>query len=147
MTTPDVSTPVLRAVHVQRSQEDTFRLFTEQIGTWWPLASFGVFGLGASVAFEVDRLVERSAAGESAVWAEVLEWEPPRHLVLRWHPGEDDSKATLVQVDFLADDDGTRVELTHRDWEVYGADAERIRSSYGEGWPQVLGAFEAASGR
>lgn len=133
--------PVLRAVHVRRSPEQAFRLFTDRFGSWWPLASHGLYGeRAAGVAFEDGRIVERSLDGEHTVWGEVLAWEPPTRVAFTWHPGRDDGPRTEVEVRFLADDNGTRVELTHAGWERYGDQAEDVRSSYSgpNAWGKVL---------
>ena len=34
--------PIVRTVTVSASKEDAFRLFTEGISSWWPLASHSV---------------------------------------------------------------------------------------------------------
>jgi len=133
-----VSVPVVRAVTVRRTPEDTFRLFTTVIGAWWPMEAHSVFGATARVDVEGSEIVERSAEGERSVWAEILESSPPRLLVLSWHSGTDPAKPTRVEVSFAADGAGTRVELTHTGWEVLGEGAAFARKSYDEGWRPVL---------
>ncbi|MDW3220248.1 MAG: SRPBCC domain-containing protein [Acidimicrobiales bacterium] len=128
MTTPP---PVVRAAWVPRTPDDAFRIFTEEIGAWWPLPTHGIFGdESGGVVFADDRVVERSLSGEESVWAEVRVWEPPARLVLSWHPGRDHDDASEVEVNFHADEDGTRVVLEHRGWETFGADAMGRRRSY-----------------
>jgi uncharacterized protein YndB with AHSA1/START domain len=133
--------PVVRAVTVSRTPEDAFRLFTADIGSWWPMDPHSVFGATARVDVEGSEIVERSADGERSVWAEIAESSPPRRLVLSWHPGTDPAKATRVEVSFLPDGEGTRVELTHTGWEALGERAEAARQSYDNGWQLVLGRF------
>jgi uncharacterized protein YndB with AHSA1/START domain len=117
--------PVVRAVHVRKPAEEAFRIFTERIGDWWPLQRHGLYAEAtAGVRFADGRVVERSTAGEDGVWAEVTDWDPPRRLALSWHPGTDPAVATVVEVDFEPDEDGTRVVLTHSGWEVLGERAE-----------------------
>jgi len=142
--TNTVSAPVVRAVHVARSREDAFRIFTEDIGAWWPMESFSVFGATARVAVEGSDIAEHSAEGERTVWAEIVESDPPRLLVLKWHPGTDPATATTVEVAFADDGDRTRVELTHSGWETLGERAMAVRQSYDGGWLQVLERFVAA---
>lgn len=128
MTTPP---PVVRATWVPRTPDDAFRIFTEQIGAWWPLPTHGIFGdESGSVVFDGDRVVERSISGDESVWAEVRVWEPPARLVLHWHPGREHDDASEVEIHFHADADGTRVVLEHRGWEAFGADAVGRRRSY-----------------
>ena len=46
-------------------------------------------------------------------------------------------------MEFLADDDGTRVVLTHHGWERLGDRAAEARGSYAEGWLSVLEGYAA----
>ena len=134
--------PVVRAVHVRKPPAEAFRLFTERIGDWWPLSRFGLYpGSTAGVWFVDGLVVERSTSGEEGVWAEVTAWDPPRHLALSWHPGTDPAVATVVEVDFEPDEDGTRVVLTHSGWEVLGERAEQGRANYAGGWRSVVAGF------
>lgn len=145
MSTPTTTRPpVLRAALVRCDADEAFAAFTDRIGAWWPLPTHGLFGARAGgVAFEDGRLVERSVDGEEVVWGEVLAWEPPRRLVVTWHPGREVDDASEVEVRFLPDDGGTRVELEHRGWERFGEDAARRRRGYvGPGtWGAVLEHF------
>jgi uncharacterized protein YndB with AHSA1/START domain len=141
--TSAVSVPVVRAITVRRTPEDAFRLFTADIGSWWPMDPHSVYGATARVDVEGSEIVERSAEGERSVWAEVVESSPPRRLVLSWHPGTEPAKATRVEVSFLADGEGTRVELTHTGWEALGERAEAARQSYDTGWVLVLERYAA----
>ena len=63
--------PIRREILVATLPDRAFALFTSHIGRWWPLRDSSVFGADALVAFEGDRLVERSGS-EVSVWAEVL---------------------------------------------------------------------------
>jgi uncharacterized protein YndB with AHSA1/START domain len=136
--------PVLRAARVSCAPEAAFGVFTEQLAAWWPLPTHSVFGDRAGgVALEGGRLVERAVDGTESVWGEVLAWEPPHRLVLSWHPGQAPDEASEVEVRFLADGDGTRVELEHRGWERFGESAMARRRPYvGPGaWGHVLDHF------
>ena len=128
--------PICREILVSTLPDRAFALFTSHIGRWWPLRDSSVFGADALVAFEGDRLVERSGS-EVSVWAEVLEWDPPRKLQLRWHPGRDATRATDVCVTFAAHEDGTMVTLVHDGWERV-EDPAAAAEEYGHGWPAVL---------
>ena len=132
--------PIRREILVSATPDRAFALFTAHIGRWWPLRDFSVFGADALVAFEGDRLVERSGS-QVSVWAEVLEWDPPAKLRLRWHPGRDAARATDLHVSFAAHDDGTMVTLVHGGWERV-EDPAATAEEYGHGWPAVLAAFE-----
>jgi len=137
--------PVIRSAHVARPVDETFAVFTRQIGAWWPLPTHGLFGPDAgAVSFEEGLLVERAVDGRTSIWAEVLAWEPPDRLVLAWHPGREADDASEVEVRFTASDGGgTRVELEHRGWERFGESAMLRRHAYvGPGaWGHVLDHF------
>jgi uncharacterized protein YndB with AHSA1/START domain/uncharacterized protein YciI len=128
--------PIRRYVEVRASVETAFALFTSHIASWWPLRRHSVFGADALVGFEGDRLVERHGDQQS-VWAEVIEWDPPRSLRLAWHPGHDQGKATDVHITFVSDDGVTVVTLVHSGWEAVDDPAEAAHE-YGQGWSLVL---------
>jgi uncharacterized protein YndB with AHSA1/START domain/uncharacterized protein YciI len=132
--------PVRREIVVGVEQAAAFALFTAHLGSWWPLADFSVFGTGSTVAFEAGELVERLGS-ERAVWAEVLDFDPPNSLKLSWHPGDEVSRATELTVQFLSVGGSTKVRLEHRGWQRL-AEPQAARDSYDQGWPTVLGFFE-----
>ncbi len=139
-----MTAPVLRSAHVSRPPAQTFALFTDHLSAWWPLPTHSVFGREAASVRIVDgRLVETALDGRESVWAEVLHWEPPRRLVLAWHPGRGPDEASEVEVRFVAHDDGTWVQVEHRGWERFGADAVVRRDLYSRpnAWGYVLDHF------
>src|SRR3954470_16985108 len=135
--------PIRRTVEVRASVETAFALFTAHLTAWWPLKGFSVFGADALVAFEGDRVVER-LGDQQAVWAEVVEWDPPTSLRLAWHPGHDRSEATDVHVTFGVDETAgvTVVTLVHSGWETLD-DPAGAAHEYGQGWPVVLAGYAA----
>ena len=86
------------------------------------------------------------AGGEEHEWATVLVWEPPARFVIDWHVNPT-SPSTEVEVRFLPDGEGTRVELEHRGWERYGDEGADRHASYNSGWDIVLKPFIAAASR
>lgn len=143
-TTPDAAAPVVRAAYVQRPQTETFAIFTDQIGAWWPLPTHGVFGEQAGgLEFRDGRLIELAVDGRESTWGEVRAWEPPSRMVISWHPGRDTGEQSEVEVRFEPDAAGTRVIIEHRGWETFGADARRRRRGYvgPSAWGYVLDHF------
>ena len=142
MTEPSrAAAPILRSTHVPRSPEDAFRIFTEEIGAWWPLPTHGVFGAeSGGLVFRDDALVEIALDGREATWGTVTTWEPPTRLAFTWHPGRDADEASIVDLTFDADDHGCRVVLEHHGWEAFGEFARARRRPYvGPGaWGSVL---------
>ncbi len=132
--------PIRREVLVEAVPEAAFEIFTAGLGRWWPLAEGkGVYGDG-TVAFAGGQIVERSAAGDLAVWGTVTRWEPPAAVAFTWHPGRDAEGASQVEVTFTAAGAQTLVRLTHSGWEIFD-DPAAMRAEYDKGWPTVLGAY------
>lgn len=144
--TTTTTEPIRVTATVPLPPEEAFDLFTTRLHTWWPLATHSVFeGNAETCVFEPrvgGRVIERSRTGEESVWAEVLAFDKPHRFVVSWHPGG--GPATEVEVTFTPADDGTYVELEHRGWEVFEM-PEEARTSYANGWPVVIGAFESSS--
>jgi uncharacterized protein YndB with AHSA1/START domain len=148
--------PIRRSVRVERTAEDTFRLFTEHIGDWWPTERLsrtadGEFGDGVKlerVVFEPEqggRVYEVTSDGREGSWAEILVYDPPRRIVLAWKPNDRDRPPTEVEVRFEADGDGTRIDLEHSGWDRLGDLAARARQGYSDGWRLPLDRFVAAA--
>jgi uncharacterized protein YndB with AHSA1/START domain len=142
--------PVVVGIDVRRGIEEAFRVFTAEIGAWWPVAAHSVEpDKVETVVLEGragGRLYERWQDGGEVDWGRVLAWEPPLRLVLSWSPTLERRPATEVEVRFVAvEPDHTRVELEHRGWERLGDLADQARSSYEGGWPGVLDAFAGAA--
>ena len=135
--------PLRRQVIVPASPDHAFDIFTERIGTWWPVARHSVHGAGGTAAFRDGRLIEIGPGGEEAEWGTVLAWDRPQLLRLTWHPGYGAERASEVEVTFTAVGEAeTMVTLTHRQWERF-PDPRAARDSYGQGWPVVLGEYAA----
>ena len=136
--------PVRRAVTVERPLEDAFRVFTEGLGTWWPVATHSIAKDAVETVVmegrEGGRLYERASDGTEADWGRLIAWEPPHRVAFEWHVT---GTPTEVEVRFAPDGDGTRVELEHRGFERLEDGAER-RDSYSSGWVTVLGRYAEA---
>ena len=135
--------PVRKSVEVRRSPADTFRIFTEEIAGWWPLAKYSVSqekAVRCALEGRVGgRLYEEDNNGQRYVWGTVTAWEPPRRLVFTWHPGRGADTAQEVEILFEETETGTRVKLEHRGWEALGEEAARTHEDYDAGWETVLG--------
>jgi Activator of Hsp90 ATPase homolog 1-like protein len=141
--------PVRRTVVVNRSVEDAFRVFTEEIGKWWALdvhsLSLDRTGAPAETAFMEGRvggrLYERMSDGTEADWGRLDAWEPPHRVAFEWFVT---GTPTQVDVRFVAEGDATRVELVHSGFDRL-EDAERRRNGYDEGWALGLGRYAEAA--
>ena len=139
----DVARVVRSSVTVQLPRDAAFRLFTERMGSWWPLATHSVFHDEAmTVTIEPvvgGRVYEATADGRTSDWGTVTEWQPGERLAMTWHPGEEPDLSTLVEVTFSeAPDGGTHVDLLHTGWAVYGAQAAARAADYQHGWTALL---------
>ena len=137
---------VRKTVTVDCTVEEAFRVFTADATSWWPVATHSINGRDVrEVVFEGregGEVYELTADGGKGHWATVLRWEPPSRLVLAWNILEREKVPTEVEVRFLPEGDGTRLELEHRGWEAVSEDAADKRSAYDSGWDQVLGVLE-----
>jgi len=153
MTTLVTIAPVKKTIHVCASQAHAFEVFTARLSEWWPRTH----GIGEPpmkmAVFEPKlggRWYEQSETGSQAEVGKVLVWEPPQRFVIswditsQWKPGA--SVGSEVEVRFIPDGDGTRVELEHRKFEVMGEQAgAKMRKDVDGGWPTLLDLFKQAA--
>lgn len=144
MTGP-VIPPIVKELVVAVDQATAFRTFTEQVRSWWPLATHSVGGEDAR-GLRLDRqgFVETLADGSECTWGSVLAWDPPSRLVMTWHPGQAPDPHTQVVVTFHPESGGTRVRLVHSGWESLRLGHEQLAGRVGEyrgGWDVVLGRY------
>lgn len=139
---------IKKSIHVARPVEAAFRLFTRDIGKWWPLKDGYSFGGDRAdqihlEAREGGRFYERFSDGEEFVVGVVTACAPPSRVVFTWKSPEWDGP-TEVEVRFSAEGNGTRVDLEHRGWDGAGDAAAKRGPSYEKGWDLVLARYAAA---
>lgn len=143
--------PVRKSVTVTLAGPQAFELFTAGLTRWWPLATHSLGQSRASACLlepGVGGLVyETRDDDQRSPWGRVLVWEPPRRLVMTWHPGLPAEAAQEVELRFTPVAGGTRLELEHRGWEKLGEDAASVRADYERGWEPVLARFVEAGRR
>src|SRR6202046_5879479 len=96
MTEPTVSegidaNSVRKVVGVEAPQAVAWRVFTEKMGSWGPLAYYKI-GKTNAVDAVIEphvggRWYERGDDGSTCQWGSVLVWEPHSRLVLSWDIG------------------------------------------------------------
>jgi uncharacterized protein YndB with AHSA1/START domain len=140
---------IRKAIDVAVPVETAFRVFTEQAGRWWPLATKSVGQEEAvDLLFEPragGRVYERLQSGVEHDWGEILVWDPPGRLAFSWHPGRAPETSQEVEIRFAPSGDGTLLELEHRGWERLVATADEIPEHYDSGWDEVLDRFREAT--
>jgi uncharacterized protein YndB with AHSA1/START domain len=149
---------VRKMVIVEAPQAIAWRVFTEQMGTWWPLATYKIGKANAVDALIEPRVggrwYERGDDGSTCDWGVVLAWEPYSRLVLSWDINADwqpdPTLKTEIELRFIAESRSrTRVELEHRHLERYGARRDEMRHIFDtEGdWGRLLAAFAAQAAK
>jgi len=152
------SNAVRKSIVVEVAQERAFKVFTEEIDSWWPRSHH--IGSSALDKFflegrEGGRWYGRGVDGEEADAGYVIAWEPPERVLLAWQITAewkcDPSFVTEVEVLFVPESpERTRVELEHRNLDRFGQKEIEMRSAFEGpgGWTGMLEQFakEAESG-
>lgn len=146
--------PVEVTTTVAASPAEAFRIFTEEIDSWWLSGPrfrphperLGVLHLDP---FAGGRLVERYADGDVALLGTVSRYQPPTcdatgHLGLDlrgrdFGPGE----STHVEIAFRGCPTGTRVDVRHGGWELLPAGHPALRGLEGVALTSLIGLWWA----
>jgi uncharacterized protein YndB with AHSA1/START domain len=153
MTAQATATTVRTSIVVEAPVERAFRVFTDDIGSWWRPDHHILEAELAEMVFESrvgGHVYDRGVDGSECRWARVLAYEPPNRVVFswdintQWQLETDLEKTSEVEVRFLPEGpDRTRVELEHRHLERHGDGWEQMRDAVGspDGWGEGLGEF------
>ena len=159
MTEQTTANVVRKDVTVPLSPERAFRLFTEEIGSWWPSDTHKLSEGPVAEVFEPregGRWYERAEDGSECTVATVLMWEPPNRFIMAWQLDPewnfepDVYRATKVEVTFeVEDEESTRVTLEHRGFETYGEGGARMHGEVSGkgGWGDLLGLYAEHAAR
>ncbi len=131
-----------RSIKVETNIEQTFDLFVSRLDDWWPKSHRPAPTSRLSLEPHVGgRFFALTDSGEEKLMGEVLACNPPNLLIYTWYPGAVD-KPTHVEVRFMAQEDGTLVEVTHSEGDSGLADKweERVKL-FINAWGTVLPAF------
>jgi uncharacterized protein YndB with AHSA1/START domain len=135
--------PVRKELELPCRAEDAFRMFTQEIGQWWPLHTHSLFGersRGCALDPRVGgQFYEIDPEGVRHAWGTVLVWDPPHRVAFTFHPGREPETAGTVEVRFAASGSGSRVALEHSGWELLGEKGLEMRNGYDHGWGVVFG--------
>jgi uncharacterized protein YndB with AHSA1/START domain len=144
---------VRTSVTVDAPVDRAFRVFTEQIGTWWDPDHHLIDAELAEMVFEPragGTVYDRGVDGSECHWARVLVWEPPARFVISWDINSewqlesDHERTSEVEVRFSEQGpDRTLVELEHRNLDRHGDGWEGMRDAVGSpnGWDNGLRRF------
>lgn len=147
---------IRKTITLEAPRDHAFALFTEHMGSWWPLESRSIGTAEAQTAVVEPRAggrwYECGIDGSECDWGRVIAYEPPARLVLNWQIGADwrydPSIETELEVRFIAEGETrTSVELEHRGLESYGENAEQVFAIFdsSDGWTDLLDRFAKAT--
>jgi uncharacterized protein YndB with AHSA1/START domain len=131
---------IRKSIRVERAPHISFRVFCEEMSEWWP-GGFGGKGTKVFIERQVGgRFYELRPDGTEYEIGRVTAYQPPQIVAFTWRAPSWEV-ATQVEVRFIAEGSGTRVELEHSGWEQ-DAKTRDARKSYDSGWEFVLGHYQ-----
>jgi len=149
----EVLEPVRKNIRVKSDVARAFRVFTEEMDSWWPRSHH----IGKSPMKQVvvegkagGAIYTNQADGTVCPWGTVLEWEPPHRFLMAWQVTPEWgyepelSRSSVVEVLFTPGDDGTTlVELEHRGIERHGGACATMRATVNSvgGWGTLLAMY------
>jgi uncharacterized protein YndB with AHSA1/START domain len=151
-------TAVTTSVVVDVPQARAFKVFTDEIGTWWD-PDHHLLPEGTTLTAMVfepqvgGHVYDVVSDGSECRWSRVLAYDPPDRVVfswdinLQWEIETDLDRTSEVEVRFIAEaPDRTRVELEHRNLDRHGDGWEQMRAAVGSdgGWPSGMNRYAAA---
>lgn len=136
--------------------DHAFGMLTAGLATWWPTPySWGPEVLAAHEVEPVEggRIAEVSVHGNRWDWGRITTWDPPNRVVFDWQigpdrvPTPDPAACSEVEWRVEAGDEGSRVVVVHRGFEVYGEAGADYRAALAseQGWPLILGSLRAVA--
>jgi uncharacterized protein YndB with AHSA1/START domain len=141
--TTTTDTSARATTHVALPPDEAFRLFTDQMETWWDPTHHIIEAPLARMVLEPyvgGSLYDVGTDGSECRWSRVLAYDPPQLFVfswdinLEWQLETDLSKCSEVAVTFTAEDGGTRVDLEHRHLDRHGDGWVEMRDMVSKGW-------------
>ncbi len=128
---------IRKSIRVERAPEISFKVFCEEIGTWWP-GGFG--GKDTRLAMETrvgGRFFETRPDGSEYEIGRLTAYEPPRVVAFTWRAPSWDA-TTQVEIRFFAEGaSATRIELEHSGGEQ-DAKIRETHKNYSSGWGTIL---------
>jgi len=155
MTMQATGTSTRAEVVVDLPPDQAFRLFFDDMASWWNPDHHLIEAELAEMVVEPrvgGHIYDRGTDGSECRWATVLAYEPPHRVVFSWNITTDwkletdQAKTSEVEVRFTPAGEGrTRVELEHRNLDRHGSGWEGMRDAVGSpgGWPNGLERFGA----
>ena len=135
---------IRKSIRVERPAEIAFKVFCEEIGQWWPKGPS--FGGKIPTRMVIEgrvggRFYQVYDDGTDYEIGRVTVYQPPSIVAFTWRAPSWDI-ATQVEVRFIPEGTGTRLELEHSGWEQTEKVRE-FRKNYDGGWDTMLGHYQA----
>ena len=158
MTLQTADTTVRASTEVDAPVEHCFRVYTEEIGSWWDKDHHIIEAPYDHMVFEPragGAIYDVGTDGSECRWGTVLAYEPPSRVVFSWNISPqwqletDPARCSEVEVRFSPlDGDRTLVELEHRHIDRHGDGWAGMRAAVADpnGWRGGLRAFAAQAG-
>jgi uncharacterized protein YndB with AHSA1/START domain len=149
-------TAVRASIVVEAPIDHAFKVFTEDLQSWWNPDHHILQTEVAEMVFEPrvgGHLYDVGVDGSECHWGRVLAFDPPGRVVfswdidMQWQVETDHDRTSEVEVRFTDEGDGrTRVDLEHRNLERHGQGWEQMRAAVDsdDGWPAELRGFAEA---
>lgn len=153
MSNQQTATSVNASIVVDAPVDDAFKVFTEDMASWWPAEHHILQAPLKEMVFEPrvgGDVYDVGTDGSECRWGRVLAYDPPSRVVFAWMVSTtwsieaDVAHASEVEVRFSADaSGGTRVDLEHRHIERHGDGWEGMHEAVASegGWPLTLRNF------
>ncbi len=139
--------PIVKVIEVPTDALTAYRLFTVEMGSWWPLdtRSISIHSTGIPAkALETDpvaggAIIEIASDDTRHVWGNFTDCDEPNSVALDFHMGQPMDQATHLVVSFFAPHpQQTMVKLVHGGWDCYGPIAPMMRDGYDKGWNEIF---------
>lgn len=146
--------PIRKSFRVNAPQDKAFDVFLRGMGRWWPAEHSVLTSPRTDVVIEPrvgGRWYETAEDGSESQWGRVLAWDEPDRALLAWQLNAefvyDPEFETEVEVRFIPEDGGTRIEFEHRGLEAFGAAAATVAPMMDKGWGEILDLYGDDAGR
>ena len=136
---------IRRSGSVSWTPDAAYRRFVEEFGAWWPRYAHSIGGPRVKrVVFEPrvgGAIYEEHDDGTRYEWGTVIALDAPRRVAFTFHAAFARADAQRVEVTFLPERGGTRVELVSSGWETMSDHARSAYAGYRLGWAGLLKRF------
>ena len=137
---------IVKSLFLPLAPAAAFDLFTTRINAWWPPDRRHTRDpLSEIFLLQDGRFFERTSEGRDVELGFVRSWQKPKLILLDFFIATSLEEPTEVEITFIAEQQGTRLTVTHRpkpeSAHLWAERAPRYEAS----WGIVLAAFDRAA--